>query len=102
MPTKQSKNSKQVVDLLIEYYLEENGTVPRVVCAYGHPDMVYDVLEKTKYGVSKQNKNSGWGTQHRRGVARINRALRQDTRFKEVRVRGIRNMVGFQFIGDNT
>lgn len=41
------------------------------------------------------------GTRHRRGVDRINHALRQDKRFRECRVRGLRLMVGFDYLGEN-
>lgn len=99
---RQSKKSKEIADLVIEFYKEEDGYVPKVICAYGHPDMVYKVLEKTKHGLSKQNADYGWGTRHRRGVARINNALRQDSRFRECRVRGIGSMVGFEFLGEGS
>lgn len=89
----QSKRSKEIADLVIAYYLKEYGKVEPVICP--------DVLEQTSYGVSKQNANYGWGTRHRRGVDRINHALRQDKRFKECRVRGLRLMVGFDYLGEN-
>lgn len=77
------------------------GAVPKVICACDDPDMVHRLLEKTKYGVSKQNVNYGLGTRHRRGVVRVNNALIQDSRFKEIQVRGIRLMVGFQFLNND-
>jgi len=97
----QSKRSKEIADLVIAYYLKKSGKVEPVICPYGHPDMVHDVLEQTSYGVSKQNADYGWGTRHRRGVDRINHALRQDKRFRECRVRGLRLMVGFDYLGEN-
>lgn len=49
----QSKRSKEIADLVIAYYLKESGKVEPVICPYGHPDMVQDVLEQTSYGSSK-------------------------------------------------
>ena len=45
----QSKRSKEIADLVIAYYLKEYGKVEPVICPYGHPDMVHDVLEQTTF-----------------------------------------------------
>lgn len=44
----QSKRSKEIADLVIAYYLKESSKVEPVICPYGHPDMVHDVLEQIR------------------------------------------------------
>lgn len=69
----------------------------RIVCPASDHDMIYEVLEGTPTGESSNNVDFGWGDRARKHIARINNVLRQDSRFEECRVRGIRQMVGFVF-----
>lgn len=91
----------QIATLLIDYHEKNRDGMPKVVCPYGDPDMVHEVLEQTSYGVSKQNMERGWGTRHRNGCRRIISALRKDPRFSECRVRADRPLVAFTYLGED-
>lgn len=86
---KQSRVSKVISDNVIEYYKNQNdGCMVRVVCPASDHGMIYEVVKGTPTGTSYNNVDFGWCNRARKHIARINNALKQDSRFEECRVRG--------------
>lgn len=80
---RQSATSKEISDLVLEWFLENENRVPEIVHPFGHPDMIVSVCSKTKRGKSKSNSPYKHHLNHSN---RVVRALRQDKRFTECRI----------------